>query len=68
MSKGIPVDQLPKELQSKIKKDNGIPTRKQALNKDAIRGYAIAALNQIRDLTKNDRVRVLNHAQQMNKI
>jgi len=68
MTKGIPINQLPKELQLKIKKQNGTVTRKQSLNKDAIRGYAIAVLNQIKDLSKSDRVRVLNHAQEMNKV
>ena len=68
MSKGIPVDELPKELQAKIKKDNGVPVRKQALDKNAIRGYAIAALYQIKHLSKNDRIRVLNHAIQMNQV
>tara|TARA_R100001530_G_scaffold116529_2_gene83605 strand:+ start:736 stop:942 length:207 start_codon:yes stop_codon:yes gene_type:complete len=68
MTKGIPINQLPKELQLKIKKQNGTVTRKQSLNKDAIRGYAIAVLNQIKDLSKSDRVRVLNHAHEMNKV
>ena len=68
MTKGIPVDQLPVELQRKIKKQNGVATRKQSLNKDAVRGYAIAVLNQIKDLSKSDRVRVLNHSHEMNKV
>ena len=68
MPKKIPIDQLPKDLQLKIKKQNGIVTRKQLLNKDAIRGHAIAVLNQIKDLSKSDRVRVLNHAHEMNKV
>ena len=68
MSKGIPVDELPKELQDKIKKVNGLAVRKQALDKNAIRGYAIAALYQFKHLSKSDRVRVLNHALQMNKV
>ena len=54
--------------QDKIKKVNGLAVRKQALDKNAIRGYAIAALYQIKHLSKSDRVRVLNHALQMNKV
>ncbi len=38
MTKKIPLDELPVELQRKIKKQNGIATRKQSLNKDAVRG------------------------------
>ena len=68
MTKKIPLDELPVELQRKIKKQNGVATRKQSLNKDAVRGYAIAVLNQIKDLSKSDRVRVLNHAHEMNKV
>ena len=68
MSKGIPVDELPKELQDKIKKDNGFSVRKKSVNKNAVRGYAIAALYQIKHLSKNDRIRVLNHAIQMNQV
>lgn len=57
------------ELTPKQRRDLGIrKTREQVLKADDIRGYAIAALNQLRDLSRNERKRVISHMTKMNDV
>lgn len=57
------------ELTPKQRRDLGIrKIREQALKADDIRGYAIAALNQLRDLSQSERRRVVKHMTKMNDV
>ena len=62
---GLDVNQLPKELQNKIKKDNGVPTRKVKVTKNEIQDYSFSLLNQLKGLSKSDKVRSINMALRM---
>ena len=64
----LTINDLPKEVRDKIKKENGISTKKYPLTKNDIRCYSISVLNVIKGLTKNQRQRVLKHSLKVNEI
>ena len=68
MKDKINIEDLPKDLQKKVKIENGISTRNYPLTKDDVRSHALAVLNAIRSLTKDQRTRVLNHALKVNRV
>ncbi len=67
MSK-LTLDDLPADVVDKLKKDNGISTRKITITKEEIRTHSISVLNVIKNLTKRQRDRILKHALKQNKV
>ena len=62
------IEDLPLDLQKKVKKENGVSTRKQSLSKNQVRTLAISVLNVIKDLTPAQRTRVLLQAAKVNRV
>lgn len=70
MNDKININDLPKDLQKRIKLENDIPTgtRVQNLTINDIRGFAIGVLAVIKHLTPAERDRVLSQAIKLNQI
>ena len=61
----IDVNDLPKDLGNKIKKENGVSTKTQKMTKNQVRTSAIKVIAQISELDKYQAKRVLQHAIKM---
>lgn len=68
MTDKLTLNDLPKDLQKQVKKENGISTKHYALTKNDIRTYSISVLNIIRNLKPSERKRVLQQATKLNEI
>ena len=59
----IDVNDLPKDLGNKIKKENGVSTKTQKMTKNQVRTSAIKVIGQISELDKYQAKRVLFYLQ-----
>ena len=61
----INVNELPADLANLIKKENGIPSRKIKVTKNEMQDYGASILNQVKGLSKSDKIRAINMALKM---
>ena len=59
------VNDLPKELADIVKKENGVSTRKIKVTKNEMQDYGASILNQVKGLSKSDKIRAINMALKM---
>ena len=65
MNTKLMVDELPKDLADRIKKENGVAIRKVRVSKNEIQDYATSTLSQLKGLDKSDKVRAIHMALKM---